>query len=379
MQARAPVHGFEQLPVLLLAHDVHARGEQAARARHALGELELAARGGLAGLHRRREPPGHELVDRLQALHPVLAQVGDAAPHDVVVGARGAKAALVGGDEVLDLRGKPRQLLQELRLVGAALLGDVGDDRGEPPFLAGEGGHRRARRGQREQRHHAVGLDLEEALQHAPGAAARQRAIEHDEAAEAVVVDAEVGQHRSGAVADLRADEVVAREQRRVIAGVGRSRAAAHQLGVPGEHELARQRRRPALGQRGERGGGKRRGIVPWRVHGVGRELGVPLPADAAGAELGAEVARIGRRSGHPEARAEVRHAREILRPRLGRRHQGEVARAQRRLMRLVGARVHLVREVETLRMVGGRCGLDGHGCHSIVALHLAIVVRIGK
>ena len=65
--------------------------------------------------------------------------------------------------------------------------------RPSPASIAASSGAAFARHREGRERHHAVGLDLEQALHHAAGLTQAHLAVEHEEAREAVLADAEVG------------------------------------------------------------------------------------------------------------------------------------------------------------------------------------------
>ena len=170
---------------------------------------------------------------------PPLAQLGDPRGHELVVGARRAEAGLARGELALDLRRKPRQLVQQVLVVGAAarhLVRERGEralDRRDLPRL-------RPRDGQRQEREHPVRLDLEQPLERPPRLDRGEAAIHDEEAREPVVVDPEVGVGEAVALADLRADRRVGAEARREergagrVAGAGTSSACAATIVCPG-------------------------------------------------------------------------------------------------------------------------------------------------
>ena len=255
-------------------------------------------RDGLAGAHRRREAARHELLERLQAGQPLFAQVSHPRVHQFGVGAAGAEAELARRERALDLRGEPRQLVQQ-RLVLPVLARDALGQPGERVLDRHHARREPARDRQRQQRQRAVGLDLEQPLHHAPGLVARERGVEEQEARAAVGVQPEVGVGLADAVAERGADHRVAAEVHRQRGGVARRLGRGQQRGVRGDDRLAGQRAQPALGQL--RGGvaRERRGGVGARCDPrVARELAVPLPFQAQRAERQAQVGglRVGRR-----------------------------------------------------------------------------------
>ncbi len=171
---------------------------------------------------------------------------------------------------------------------GLALALDVHAGRRQRGDAAGQIGQRaldlqrvgrlRTRDRQRHQHHHAIGFDLEQALQHAAGLARREIMIANQKARQAVRVNAKVGVRHSRAFADLRADHNVASEmpsQRRGIRWRSRRR---YQLGMRCDQCRAGQacqpfgrkqrRHRLAVGAltQARREQGERRDS-PWRSH----------------------------------------------------------------------------------------------------------------
>ena len=59
----------------------------------------------------------------------------------------------------------------------------------------------------REQRHHPVGLDLEQPLQHTPGLARHEMPVKHQEAYVPILLNPKVGEREPGACPDFRADD----------------------------------------------------------------------------------------------------------------------------------------------------------------------------
>ena len=123
--------------------------------------------------------------------------------------------------------------MQQVLVVALPLRQAVGQ-RGQ---LALDGQHARRlapRDRQRQQRQQAVGLDLDQALQRAPGLARRQAAVEHQPAREAIVVEAEVGEHRAGAFGNARAGHAVAAEMFGQRGGIGADAVGSDDVHVRG-------------------------------------------------------------------------------------------------------------------------------------------------
>ena len=103
-----------------------------------------------------------------------FAQFLDALHDQSVVGARGAEAEGRAGHRVLDLGGQRGQAGQHAAFVlGAARLADTVHQFGQPGFRLVEPAADLLGNRQAEQRHHPVGLDLDQALDGAPGLALR--------------------------------------------------------------------------------------------------------------------------------------------------------------------------------------------------------------
>ena len=90
-------------------------------------------------------------------------------------------------------------------------LGDAVGERGQCAFDLHDAGRLPPGNGQRQQRQHAVGLDLEQALQHAATLAFGQALVD-DQQACAAVVQLKVRVDLGGAVGDARADDDLAFE-----------------------------------------------------------------------------------------------------------------------------------------------------------------------
>ncbi len=99
------------------------------------------------------------------------------------------------------------------RLIGAFVARDAVGERRQGLFDGHDARRLAARDGQGQQGHHAVGLDLEQALHQAPGRARLKPATtQHQEAREAVGVDAEIGVDLGIAIGGLGAHHQVVLE-----------------------------------------------------------------------------------------------------------------------------------------------------------------------
>ena len=195
---------------------------------------------------------------------------------------------------------------------------------------------------------HAIGFDLQQALQHAAGAAPAHAAIEQQEAGKAVRMDAEIGKRRRPAVGHLRTRQRIAGEMRRDRFNVRLSfgtRQQRHmrrydQAAGQGGQPLRRQRIGCRLRERLAAGAGFE--------HGVAAELAVALPAQAECAAIGDEVARLRRRQLAAVAPAQFSHMRIFAFALRRFREHRQIRRPLRRLQRLVRTRMHLIVEGDT-------------------------------
>jgi len=152
----------------------------------------------VARVDRGIESARHELFDGLNARQLGLAQLADAGQHQGVMGMAGTEAELTSRQIAFDPGSKARQLLQQGFAI--AIGGNAASQIGERAFdlqraarlrtrdrqrLQRHHRHQRLQRYQRYQRHHAIGFDLEQALQHAPGLAWREIMIANQKAREA--------------------------------------------------------------------------------------------------------------------------------------------------------------------------------------------------
>ena len=159
------------------------------------------------------QAPLGELAEGLQALDALLAQLRDPALDELVVGHGGAEAVVGLGLAPADLRLEPRQPVEQQRLVRLARPDQRRRQLGQLALVAGELRRQSSRHRQGQERHHAVSVDLEQPLHHAPGLAPRQAVVEDEQTAEAVAMDAEVGQRRRDPAADRGPDQAVTGEQ----------------------------------------------------------------------------------------------------------------------------------------------------------------------
>lgn len=190
---------------------------------------------------------------------------------------------------------------------------------------------------QGQQRQHAIGLDLAQALDQPPGLARPQAAVVQQDAPEAVGVHREVHPHRRGAARDQAAGHVVGLEQVGERVRIAFGRVLGLQLQVHADQQPAGQVFEPVARHLGDdrRGERHRRGIEAGRSgvleEGVARELGVPLPLELKRAEIDHHMGVLRARGGRPIGLAQTSH----LGPVLGRRglagQQGEMAGALRR------------------------------------------------
>jgi hypothetical protein len=210
-----------------------------------------------------------------------------------------------------------------------------------------------ARHRQREQRHHAIGLDLEEPLQHPSRLEGDEMPIEDQEAHEAVAVDPEIGERDAcGGAPDLGADDIAV-EMRFDVVTVGRLERELGELCARRDDRLSGDRGEPALGKRS---GGKLAEpftALARREECVAGELGMALPFDTHGSERRTEVRRIGRRRRHAELPAQLGEVKNFALALIPVERHREILAVLRRRQRLVRTRVHLVRQHDTLRMVG--------------------------
>ena len=150
---------------------------------------------------------------------------------------------------------------------------------------------------QREQRHHAVRLDLEQALRHPPRLPRREVPIEDQKALVPVFVDPQIGEGIAGTVSDLRADHGIFRKITRDRCEISLiCVVVAHDDHVRRRNRAPGNTRKPTLGQDGGRGLVETVGPQAAQVEPVAGELGMPLPLDPQGAEPCAEVVDILRR-----------------------------------------------------------------------------------
>ena len=150
--------------------------------------------------------------------------------------------------------------------------------------------------GKARQGEHAIGLDLQQALQHAAGAAPAHAAIEQQEAGKAVLMDAEIGKRRRTTVGHLRTRQRIAGEMRRDRFNVRLSFGTRQQRHMRRYDQAAGQGVQPLRRQRLGRRLRERLAVGAGFEHGVAAELAVALPAQAECAAIGDEVARLRRR-----------------------------------------------------------------------------------
>ena len=135
----------------------------------------------------------------------------------------------------------------------------------------------------------------------------------------------------------------------------------------PRQH-LPRHAGQPVRRQRRQRRVGEAVAGAAGTEHGIAAELGMPLPLDPEGAEIGAVVGGAGRRRRHPRPLAQPGEVGTVdLRVALPRQHR-EMGNPQRRPQALGRAGMHLVRQRFPQRMVlqrpigGGERGVHGSG-----------------
>ena len=290
---------------------------------------------------------------------PPLAQLGDARAHEVVVRAARAEAELRRDQRALDVGREARQLGQQ-RLVRTVVARDLAGQPRQCALDARDPRAFRARDGQREERQHPVRLDLEQPLQHAARLPRCQAAVDDDEARPAVVVDAEVRERESCAVADLPADDDVAIEVRGEPVRVGRPVRPAHQLRVRGDDRPSRDRGQPAVGQEALGRLAERLRARARHEERVARELGVPLPLDADRADAIAEVGGTGTGRRHAVRAAQRGQVFAFAVAVGGVDQDRDVGGPLRCRERRVRSRVHLVGQREAIGVVGGKAGHRG-------------------
>ena len=311
----------------------------------------------LARGHRGTETPRHELVDRLQPGDAALTQFCNAGGDQVRVGTTGPEAELAGRQPALDLGRQAGQFVQKglvavmVRLAAGDAVGQAGQG-----TLDGQDARRLAARDrQGEQRHHAVGLDLEQALQHAAGLVGGEAAVQQQHARKAVLAGAEIRAGDARAVGHFGARDGVAVEPCREV-GRGRTRRRLHALhaGMQGRHRGARDARQPARRELGCRGGGEGLGLSPAGVDAVARELAMALPLQAqARSQRDAELG--GARRGRLQA-VLLAQAAQVLQFALALRavdQHGHMRGPRRGLDGHRRPRMHLVGQREPVRVVG--------------------------
>jgi hypothetical protein len=263
------------------------------------------------------------------------------------------RAAVDGGFEA----GQP---VEERRLVRLAGVRQRGGDLDKLALVAGEDRRELPRHGKREQREHPVGVDFQEALHGAPGLPGRHAAVENEQTAEAVAVNAKIGQRRRRTAGDRGTDQGMAGEEAGGDGlGVEGLSAAGEKSRMGRDHDLSGQRRHP-LGRNGS-DGGLGEGVLPGTRHDelVAGELGVPLPLEPKRPEIGAVVVGAGLGRGGAEALGQVAHLAPLRLAPGPVGEQGEKRHPRRRDERLGRTGVNLVVEFDALGMVG-RKGHDG-------------------
>ncbi|EEF25872.1 conserved hypothetical protein [Ricinus communis] len=291
---RAAVHRLQDLPVLVFLDDRHARAQQVVDVGDAARQRFLARRRRLARVHRGREAAVHEFLHGRHAFDAGFAQFLDPGLHEAVIGLRCGKAVTVVEGELFQARRELSDLCQQVLVARDGLAGHhaLGEGRQFGLDVVQCRGHR-ARGRQAQERHHAVGVDLQHALREAAGLLRAHLDVAQHEARKTVGLDREIRPHLT-ALHHARAHQVVAGEA--VLQG-GRVGRAALQQHVRRRHQAAVQPEDPRLRQMCKRHARERlRDRQPWgdlfreRVRG---ELRVAFPLEAEAAEVVIEV--IGR------------------------------------------------------------------------------------
>ena len=135
----------------------------------------------------------------MQTLDAILAQLCDAPLDNVIVGGRGAEAISAGGTLAFDFGFELRQAIEKKRLLLFARLHHRFRDLDEFVFPGAQAWPQLLRKGQGKERHHAVAIDLDEPLHEAAGLPRSERQILDKNAAEAVAMNAEIGESACGA------------------------------------------------------------------------------------------------------------------------------------------------------------------------------------
>ncbi len=271
---------------------------------------------------------------------------------DVVIGAAGAEAERGRGGAGFELGGERGQLVQQLAIGAEALgaahrIGDLAELLLDPLHR----GRDALGLGQAQERQRAVGLDLQEPLHQRAGAVGLEPAIDHQDADEAVLVRLEVGGDGGGTL-----DHLAARQTRAVEPLLGRDPAA-----LVDQMQIERDQQRPRLRHgghdvRNRTGRGlERNGAGRRQLPGIGRELGVVLPAQRGAAECAAVMLGRGRGRHDAVADAEGRQRRALGLRRRGVDQETEMQDAPRGLERRERPRVQLAEHGGAQRMIRER------------------------
>ena len=224
-----------------------------------------------------------------------------------MVGTRSPEAETARRQAAFHFRGEPRKLAQEL-FVAITIARHVIGERGQRAFDRQHPWRLAPRDRQRQQGHHAIGLDLEEPLHQTAGLARRQGGVEQDEAGAAIIVDAEVGEGIAGALAEGGANGDIAIEVLGHSRDVRGALGGLRELRMGGNHGRAGNACQPP-GRQEAHGRFRERPVRQARdEEGVAGELAVAFPLEAQGAEAHAEVRGVHAGWCHVEAFAQGGH-----------------------------------------------------------------------
>ena len=227
--------------------------------------------------------------------------------------------------------------------------------------MARIGGDWRRATGSGQQRHHPVGLDLEQALQHAAGLVGRQAAVEQQDPQIAVVSGQKVGAGHTGVVSNLRACDSMPAKHRRQLRCVGHTwvRMLLYR-GMQSRDRPPRNARQPAGGQQGCSGAFEGLRFRAIGVDAVAGKLSVPLPLQAqAGTKGDAEWCGAARRRCNAVLLAKLNQMPKfVLALRTVDQHR-HMRRTRRRLNRYRRAGVELMGQRQPLDMIGRQARHD--------------------
>ena len=281
-------------------------------------------------------------------------------PHQLVIGCRGGEAVAGVRFPASDLRSDLGEPVQQDRLVPLFIARQRRGDLRQLVFAFPEERRELLGHGQREQGQDAVGVDLKQPLDHAPCLPRRHAAVPDQKPAEAVAMNAEIGQRGRCTAGNRRPDQRVACEQSRtdvviILLLIG----IADQVDMGRDDQLARKVGQPLLRHVQDRrlGEGLRR--LTRRNEGEPVELRMALPLDAERPDIEPVMVGAWFRGGDLEMLqkiAELLPVR-IPRPLVGKHRQ--IGQPLGRHQRLGRTCMHLVIELEPVRMVRGQ-GLVG-------------------